>query len=155
MGAVVRFDSIVYLPTALQAEPNRGMEIPTAYVNPGLSSLSAYDPVSDNSVAFNLGCDQEAIVPSAALPLAGGYGEVISAEPSGNHAMGIFEKLTSIGGPIATLDAWNFSCSGSMKITADHPGPFSAGWNGATAYVVSGTLDQVKSSMRALVALNP
>ena len=167
MGPVVQYDSYLSLARALDFTPNS--EFPTGYLGPTFNRFYTYDAGSDVLAAAHPSSDNH--YPSSCSGRLdwqpdSGYGGVIIADSS-NAAMGVYSPTATIafvpgtpaaplGGFTTSFQLWDATTCGSTA------GPHSkwsavvtgynipAGPSTFRAWVVTGTLSQVRQSMRAL-----
>lgn len=151
---VARYDTLLQLPGAAQGA---SLEAPTAYLRPMFSNIVGYDaktgatqsmaPRSLDTVGINW-------TPGS------GWGAIIASDDGGRHAFAIYGVLQSQGGSITNFTAHDFRVNdgtgagdfSSIKLRAERMGDFPAGLTTSTAYIITGTLDSVKSQVAALAA---
>ncbi|MGH8318460.1 MAG: hypothetical protein ACREUL_10835 [Steroidobacteraceae bacterium] len=156
MGPVARYETELSIPRALV----RGhVEIPTVYLAPELYQTVTYDARSRETLPAT-GARNRA----ATYEPKSGYGGIIATTSRHDFAMGIYGVVTSSGGSVSFFTAtnypgptnggWNGTSIATVKLAATYVGPIAAGRNTYTAWVISGTLDQVKRAMSALYRAN-
>jgi len=132
------------------------IEIPTVYLNGDFVKFYSYDADQNGGA----GALVEISLPNAntyqyAYPAHGG---VIAATSDGNFAFGIYAVSTSAGGTDSGFTIFNIIDGGAtgpdnnscVKLNAFAFGPFNAGWNGYSSYLISGTLANVAAQMHTL-----
>jgi hypothetical protein len=152
---VARYTTYYNLPFTL---PNASAEIPTAYLSAAYNRFWFYD-AQRGALAQTYPPQCTAAANSSlpdGMPGYSGYGGVIISNGAQTAAMGIYSKLTSVGGPTTYFTAYDYTSSGcasqTSKWAAVRAADFPAGVSTYTTYVLTGTLSGVISNMNLLYA---
>jgi hypothetical protein len=167
LGPVVEYDSYLSLSQALDFTPNS--EFPTGYLTPDFNQFYTYDAGNDTLSQVHPSVNGAPNTCSGRLDWqpASGYGGVIISTASSAYAMGVYTPTATIvlipgtpptylSGFTTTLQLWDYTGCGAdagptskwSAVVTGHNIP--AGPVKFRAWVISGTLTQVRSLMRSL-----
>jgi hypothetical protein len=157
LGPVAKYTAYLDLPEEI---PIGSLYGPSIYLKPALKRLYVYYPQWDFAYENTwLGsCDSTTLYETSAI---------IAADDTGNYAFGAYAVHINDGGTLTQFtyfrnfcwgDAnaesqWDASTLDHTRIDVIHGWPFPAGVSHWNAYLVSGTLGDVKQKMRSLWAL--
>ncbi len=154
LGAVAKYTTYLDLPDTI-SHTNNVIEIPGIYLRPMFTRYYTYD-ASSNTLTEITGFsgDDTAFMPSS------GYGGAIMATSDENTAFGIYAVTTAQGGSMNSdgFRMWKGDSTGGgqydggwRKINVTHhDDTWSSGVHTYNAYLISGTLSDVRSKMQSL-----
>lgn len=154
MSGVARYTTTFHVPSYLSATAS---ELPTGYLQPNFNTYFTEDAAT-NTLSGPLTIP---ICPSTYSPLSfqpgSGYGGVIISTSNQQTAMGVYGRLTTVGGPVDHFEMWDWShnnCpSQTSKWSVVRYGSMNAGDNSFTTFVITGSVSQVRSWMAQLYAM--
>ncbi|MEM9024853.1 MAG: hypothetical protein AAGB22_13985, partial [Bacteroidota bacterium] len=144
---IARYETVFTCPIALGEGAE--IEMPTAYLSEDFNQFFWIDATVAN---LDSGLTQVTQFPKEAVPgvaKLGLTGGAVIATADHQHAMGVYGAPPPHG-DVDIFTLWNFlDAGGTSKWSAAHKG-LAKGENKFTAYIITGTLDEVRAAMRAL-----
>lgn len=150
MGPVARYTSIVSLPNSV---PNVDFYHPISSLDPEFQRPWTYDAETAELQLVTLeqlgdSCETgHGFVPN--------FGGIIFSDPSNQYAMGIYAVNVSQGGSITGLELLRHDCEDGLYSRLDvvRSGDLPGGVHTYNAYIMTGTVEQVKQYMDTLYSL--
>jgi hypothetical protein len=158
LPGVARYTTTFHVPTYLSSV---AAELPTGYLQPNFNTYFIEDAGTNwLSAPMTIpNCPTGTFTHQSFYDHrpSSGYGGVIISTSDQNTAMGIYGRLTTVGGPIDHFELWDWAhnnCpSQTSKYSAVYYGPLNAGDNSFTTFIVTGSVSQVRQWMASLYAM--